>query len=98
LARATSTAGTTRWELGSFTVRDTPPDITKNRRRNIYNSIIKNRCTPFQQKSIIILNNSNNNNKCITTTAGFNAAVEGIKVLQSGDLGVRPIQEWLKDA
>ena len=34
---------------------------------------------------------------CITTTAGFNAAVEGIKVLQSGDLGVRPIQEWLKD-
>jgi carbamoyl-phosphate synthase large subunit len=35
---------------------------------------------------------------CITTTAGFNAAVEGIKVLQSGDLGVRPIQEWLKDA
>ena len=34
---------------------------------------------------------------CITTTAGFNAAVEGIKVLQSGDLDVRPIQEWLKD-
>ena len=35
---------------------------------------------------------------CITTTAGFNAAVEGIKVLQSRDLSVRPIQEWLKDA
>ena len=35
---------------------------------------------------------------CITTTAGFNAAVEGIKVLQSGDLSVRSIQEWLKDA
>lgn len=35
---------------------------------------------------------------CITTTAGFNAAVEGIKVLQSGDVDVRPIQEWLKDA
>ena len=34
---------------------------------------------------------------CITTTAGFSAAVEGIKVLQTGDLGVRPIQEWLKD-
>jgi carbamoyl-phosphate synthase large subunit len=34
---------------------------------------------------------------CITTTAGFNAAVEGIKVLQSGDLDVRPIQDWLKD-
>jgi carbamoyl-phosphate synthase large subunit len=35
---------------------------------------------------------------CITTTAGFNAAVEGIKVLQAGDLSVRSIQEWLKDA
>ncbi len=34
---------------------------------------------------------------CITTTAGFNAAVAGIKVLQSGDLDVRPIQDWLKD-
>ena len=34
---------------------------------------------------------------CITTTAGFSAAVEGIKVLQTGDLDVRPIQEWLKD-
>jgi carbamoyl-phosphate synthase large subunit len=34
---------------------------------------------------------------CITTTAGFNAAVEGIKVLQSGVLDVRPIQDWLKD-
>jgi carbamoyl-phosphate synthase large subunit len=34
---------------------------------------------------------------CITTTAGFNAAVEGIKVLQSGELDVRPIQDWLKD-
>ena len=34
---------------------------------------------------------------CITTTAGFNAAVAGKKVLQSGDLDVRPIQDWLKD-
>jgi carbamoyl-phosphate synthase large subunit len=33
---------------------------------------------------------------CITTTAGFSAAVEGIKALQRGDLGVLPIQEWLK--
>jgi carbamoyl-phosphate synthase large subunit len=33
---------------------------------------------------------------CITTTAGFSAAVEGIKALQRGELGVRPIQEWLK--
>ena len=35
---------------------------------------------------------------CITTVAGFNAAVEGIKVLQSGVLDVRPIQDWLKDS
>jgi carbamoyl-phosphate synthase large subunit len=33
---------------------------------------------------------------CITTTAGFSAAVEGIKALQRGELGVSPIQEWLK--
>ena len=32
----------------------------------------------------------------ITTTAGFSAAVEGIKALQAGELGVAPIQEWLK--
>ncbi|CAN2199682.1 carbamoyl phosphate synthase large subunit [Candidatus Nanopelagicaceae bacterium] len=32
----------------------------------------------------------------ITTTAGFSAAVEGIKALQAGDLSVSPIQEWLK--
>ncbi|CAN2201509.1 carbamoyl phosphate synthase large subunit [Candidatus Nanopelagicaceae bacterium] len=32
----------------------------------------------------------------ITTTAGFSAAVEGIKELQRGDMGVTPIQEWLK--
>lgn len=32
----------------------------------------------------------------ITTTAGFSAAVEGIKVLQSGELSVKPIQEWLR--
>jgi len=32
----------------------------------------------------------------ITTTAGFSAAVEGIKALQAGDLGVAPIQEWLR--
>ncbi len=31
----------------------------------------------------------------ITTTPGFNAAVEGIKVLREGDLGVKSIQEWL---
>ena len=35
---------------------------------------------------------------CITTVAGFNAAVAGIKVLQSGELDVRPIQDWLKDS
>jgi carbamoyl-phosphate synthase large subunit len=33
---------------------------------------------------------------CITTTAGFSAAVEGIKALQRGDLTVAPIQDWLK--
>ena len=33
---------------------------------------------------------------CITTTAGFSAAVEGIKALQRGELEVSPIQEWLK--
>ena len=33
---------------------------------------------------------------CITTTAGFSAAVEGIKALQSGELTVSPIQAWLK--
>ena len=33
---------------------------------------------------------------CITTTAGFSAAVEGIKALQRGELNVLPIQEWLK--
>lgn len=32
----------------------------------------------------------------ITTTAGFSAAVQGIKALQAGDLSVSPIQEWLK--
>ena len=31
----------------------------------------------------------------ITTTAGFSAAVEGIKSLQSNELSVAPIQEWL---
>ena len=31
----------------------------------------------------------------ITTTAGFSAAVEGIKSLQSDELTVAPIQEWL---
>ena len=31
----------------------------------------------------------------ITTTPGFNAAVEGIKVLRQGDLDVKSIQEWL---
>ncbi len=32
----------------------------------------------------------------ITTTAGFIAAVEGIRAIQAGDLSVTPIQEWLK--
>lgn len=32
---------------------------------------------------------------CITTTAGFNAAVEGIQALQKGELGVRSLQSWL---
>ena len=31
----------------------------------------------------------------ITTTAGFSAAVEGIKSLQANELSVAPIQEWL---
>jgi carbamoyl-phosphate synthase large subunit len=31
----------------------------------------------------------------ITTTPGFSAAVEGIKVLRQGELGVQSIQEWL---
>jgi len=31
----------------------------------------------------------------ITTTAGFNAAVEGIRFLQSHELSVKPLQEWL---
>ena len=31
----------------------------------------------------------------ITTTAGFSAAVEGIKSLQTNELSVAPIQEWL---
>ena len=32
----------------------------------------------------------------ITTTAGFSAAVEGIRAIQAGDLSVAPIQEWLQ--
>lgn len=32
---------------------------------------------------------------CITTTAGFSAAVAGIQALQKGELRVRPLQEWL---
>jgi carbamoyl-phosphate synthase large subunit len=32
----------------------------------------------------------------ITTTAGFSAAVQGIRSLQAGELSVAPIQEWLK--
>ena len=31
----------------------------------------------------------------ITTTAGFSAAVEGIRFLQSHELSVKPLQEWL---
>ena len=32
---------------------------------------------------------------CITTTAGFNAAVSGIQSLQKGEFSVRPLQDWL---
>jgi carbamoyl-phosphate synthase large subunit len=32
---------------------------------------------------------------CITTTAGFSAAVEGIQALQKGELRVRSLQSWL---
>ena len=31
----------------------------------------------------------------ITTTAGFNAAVEGIRFLQSSELSIKTLQEWL---
>ena len=31
----------------------------------------------------------------ITTTAGFSAAVEGIRFLQSNELSIKPLQEWL---
>ncbi len=31
----------------------------------------------------------------ITTTAGFSAAVEGIRFLQSSELSIKPLQEWL---
>ena len=34
---------------------------------------------------------------CITTVAGFSAAVEGIKALRNSDLKVKPLQEWLVD-
>jgi len=33
---------------------------------------------------------------CITTTAGFAAAVQGIRALQCEDLSVKPIQSWLQ--
>ena len=32
---------------------------------------------------------------CITTVAGFNAAVEGIKAIRDAELKVKPLQEWL---
>jgi carbamoyl-phosphate synthase large subunit len=32
---------------------------------------------------------------CITTVAGFNAAVEGIKAIRGSELGVKSLQEWL---
>ena len=32
---------------------------------------------------------------CITTVAGFNAAVEGIKAIRKSELSVKPLQEWL---
>ena len=34
---------------------------------------------------------------CITTVAGFNAAVEGIKALRSSELKIKPLQEWLAE-
>ena len=33
---------------------------------------------------------------CITTTAGFAAAVQGIRALQRENLSVKPIQSWLQ--
>jgi carbamoyl-phosphate synthase large subunit len=32
---------------------------------------------------------------CITTTAGFSAAVDAITFLQSGPLSIKSLQEWL---
>jgi carbamoyl-phosphate synthase large subunit len=32
---------------------------------------------------------------CITTVAGFNAAVEGIKAIRNSDLNVKSLQDWL---
>jgi carbamoyl-phosphate synthase large subunit len=32
---------------------------------------------------------------CITTIAGFNAAVSGIQSLQNNEFSVRPLQDWL---
>jgi carbamoyl-phosphate synthase large subunit len=34
---------------------------------------------------------------CITTVAGFNAAVEGIKAIRNSELKVKPLQEWLTE-
>ena len=34
---------------------------------------------------------------CITTTAGFSAAVAGIQALQNSELSVRSLQEWLAE-
>lgn len=34
---------------------------------------------------------------CITTTAGFNAAVSGIEFLQKNEMSVRALQDWLSD-
>jgi carbamoyl-phosphate synthase large subunit len=34
---------------------------------------------------------------CITTIAGFSAAVAGIESLKNADLQVKPIQEWLAE-
>jgi len=31
----------------------------------------------------------------ITTTAGFSAAVEGIRFLQSNNLSIKSLQKWL---
>jgi carbamoyl-phosphate synthase large subunit len=35
---------------------------------------------------------------CITTVQGLAAAVQGIEAVRAGDIGVRSLQDWMKDA